>query len=177
VTVTALCPGPTQSGFSAAAGAGSTRLYSRQTAMSSADVARAGYQGLNNSRRVVVTGLRNKLLVQSVRMSPRRVVTMVGRRLWRARERSARHGGPESKGGVEATVRVAKADLVPTSANLLPSSASLAELAGACERFCELVTPASIARRGRCRWCGWPPSTCTCCPPSRTPGVGGRPAG
>jgi hypothetical protein len=82
VTVTALCPGPTQSGFSAAAGAGSTRLYSRQKAMSSADVARAGYQGLNSGRRVVVTGLRNKLLVQSVRVSPRRVVTMVGRRLW-----------------------------------------------------------------------------------------------
>jgi transposase len=46
---------------------------------------------------------------------------------------------PESKGGVEATVRVAKADLVPTSANLLPSYASFAELAGTCERFCELV--------------------------------------
>ena len=42
---------------------------------------------------------------------------------------------------MEATGRVAKADLVPTSAkaNLLPSSASFAELAGACERFCELV--------------------------------------
>jgi short-subunit dehydrogenase len=50
--------------------------------MSSADVARAGYEGLNSGRRVVVTGLRNKLLVQSVRMSPRRIVTMVGRRLW-----------------------------------------------------------------------------------------------
>jgi short-subunit dehydrogenase len=82
VTVTALCPGPTQSGFSAAAGAGSTRLYGKQKLMSSADVARAGYQGLNGGRRVVVTGVRNKLLVQSVRTSPRRVVTMVGRRLW-----------------------------------------------------------------------------------------------
>jgi uncharacterized protein len=82
VTVTALCPGPTQSGFSATAGAGSTRLYSRQKPMSSADVARAGYDGLNSGRRVVVPGLRNKLLVQSARMSPRRIVTMVGRRLW-----------------------------------------------------------------------------------------------
>jgi short-subunit dehydrogenase len=82
VTVTALCPGPTQTGFSAAAGAGSTRLYRKQKPMSSADVARIGYEGLNNGRRVVVTGLRNKLLVQSARMSPRRVVTMVGRRLW-----------------------------------------------------------------------------------------------
>jgi hypothetical protein len=82
VTVTALCPGPTQSGFSATAGAGSTRLYSRQKPMSSADVARAGYEGLRSGRRVVITGLRNKLLVQSARMSPRRLVTMVGRTLW-----------------------------------------------------------------------------------------------
>jgi uncharacterized protein len=82
VTVTALCPGPTQTGFSAAAGAGATRLYRKQKPMSSADVARAGYQGLHDGRRVVVTGLRNKLLVQSTRVSPRRVVTVVGRRLW-----------------------------------------------------------------------------------------------
>lgn len=39
---------------------------------------------------------------------------------------------PESKGGVEATVRVAKADLVPTEANLLPAYQSFAALAGAC---------------------------------------------
>ena len=82
VTVTALCPGATLTGFSTVAGAGSTRLYGKLKPMSSADVARAGYQGLHDGRRVVVTGLRNKLLVQSARVSPRRVVTMVARRLW-----------------------------------------------------------------------------------------------
>jgi transposase len=46
---------------------------------------------------------------------------------------------PESKGGVEATVKLAKADLVPTSANLLPAYASFAELDGACQQFCERV--------------------------------------
>ena len=46
---------------------------------------------------------------------------------------------PESKGGVEATVRIAKADLVPTSANLLPAYDTFAELADACERFLERV--------------------------------------
>lgn len=39
---------------------------------------------------------------------------------------------PQSKGGSEATVRIAKADLVPTSANLRESYDSFAELAGAC---------------------------------------------
>jgi len=42
---------------------------------------------------------------------------------------------PESKGGSEATVRVAKADLVPTDANLLAGYGSWAELVTACEAF------------------------------------------
>lgn len=42
---------------------------------------------------------------------------------------------PESKGGSEATVRVAKADLVPTDANLRPAYGSFAELAQACTEF------------------------------------------
>jgi hypothetical protein len=42
---------------------------------------------------------------------------------------------PESKGGSEATVRIAKADLVPTDANLRDDYASWAELATACEAF------------------------------------------
>lgn len=42
---------------------------------------------------------------------------------------------PESKGGSEASVRVAKADLVPTEANLLEVYSSWAELVDACEQF------------------------------------------
>jgi hypothetical protein len=42
---------------------------------------------------------------------------------------------PESKGGSEATVRVAKADLVPTDANLLAGYATWGELVEACEGF------------------------------------------
>jgi hypothetical protein len=39
---------------------------------------------------------------------------------------------PQSKGGSEATVRVAKADLVPTDHNLLPAYRSMSELEDAC---------------------------------------------
>jgi transposase len=46
---------------------------------------------------------------------------------------------PESKGGVEATVKIAKADLVPTDANLLPGYGSFAELQDACRSFCDRV--------------------------------------
>jgi hypothetical protein len=43
---------------------------------------------------------------------------------------------PATKGGSEATVRIAKADLVPTAANLLPGYASFAGLEAACGEFC-----------------------------------------
>jgi len=46
---------------------------------------------------------------------------------------------PESKGGAEATVRIAKADLVPTSTNLRPGYGAFAELVAASDRFCQDV--------------------------------------
>jgi transposase len=46
---------------------------------------------------------------------------------------------PESKGGSEATVRIAKADLVPTEHNLLGDYESFAALEAACDAFCERV--------------------------------------
>lgn len=46
---------------------------------------------------------------------------------------------PESKGGSEATVRIAKADLVPTDHNLRPEYDDFACLEAACEAFTEKV--------------------------------------
>jgi transposase len=46
---------------------------------------------------------------------------------------------PESKGGSEATVRIAKADLVPTEHNLRREYEDFAELEQACEAFCDRV--------------------------------------
>lgn len=46
---------------------------------------------------------------------------------------------PASKGGSESTVKIAKADLVPTDDNLLPAYESFAELRAACDAFCEQV--------------------------------------
>jgi transposase len=46
---------------------------------------------------------------------------------------------PESKGGVEATVKIAKADLVPADANLLAAYVSFGELEEACRAFCARV--------------------------------------
>jgi Mu transposase, C-terminal domain/Integrase core domain len=46
---------------------------------------------------------------------------------------------PESKGGTEATVKIAKADLVPAEANLREEYASFGELEAACREFCDRV--------------------------------------
>lgn len=56
---------------------------------------------------------------------------------------------PETKGGSEATVRVAKADLVPTEANLLEAYGSFGELEEACRCFCDTVNgrPHRMTRR------------------------------
>ena len=79
VTVTALCPGPTETGFAAEAKMTGSRLFTMMRPMSPAKVARAGYRAMKAGRRVVIPGLRNKLLAQSVRVSPRRLVTKIVR--------------------------------------------------------------------------------------------------
>ena len=88
-------------------------------------------------------------------------------------------GGRPSKGGSEATVRVAKADLVPTDANLLaglrqtgrrwrrPARRSASEVN---------ARPHRVTRRPR--WRCWPrnATVCTACPSIRGPRRSGRPA-
>ncbi|WP_226931209.1 MULTISPECIES: Mu transposase domain-containing protein [Parafrankia] len=56
---------------------------------------------------------------------------------------------PQTRGGSEATVRIAKADLVPTEANLRAGYGAFAELEAACELFCAQVNarPHRAARR------------------------------
>lgn len=56
---------------------------------------------------------------------------------------------PETKGGSEATVRIAKADLVPTDANLRPAHRSFADLAAACAAFCAEVNGRTHRETGR----------------------------
>src|SRR5437763_17157404 len=85
---------------------------------------------------------------------------------------------PESKGGAENTVKIAKSDLVPTPANLLPEYRAFAELADACAERCERVNacvhrePAATpnARRGIAGRSG------TSCPNSRLRSLSGRSA-
>lgn len=78
VVVSALCPGPTETGFVAAAGMGDSKLFDRAV-MDARTVAREGYRGLLAGRAVVVPGFRNNLLARTVGMMPRGLVTKVVR--------------------------------------------------------------------------------------------------
>jgi uncharacterized protein len=81
VTVTALCPGPTATGFAGVAGMESSRLFKISKPMDSAAVARFGYEAMKRGKRVAIPGIRNKLLTQSIRISPRWMVTTIVRKL------------------------------------------------------------------------------------------------
>jgi short-subunit dehydrogenase len=76
VTVTAVCPGPTETNFAAAAGGQSIRLFKRQ-GMSAPAVAELGYRAFRRGRVVVVTGLLNRTMALCTHLAPRSVARRV----------------------------------------------------------------------------------------------------
>ena len=88
VTMTALCPGPTHTGFAERAGLRGFDGMRGGVAMGADAVAERGYAGLMRGERVVVPGSINKVIAQAARVAPRRLVTLVAARLNRGRARS-----------------------------------------------------------------------------------------
>ena len=80
VTVTALCPGATTTEFQSRANMGHIALF-RYNSMTAEAVARIGYRGMLQGRRLVVTGLFNRFGAFSVRFAPRGLVTRIVRRV------------------------------------------------------------------------------------------------
>lgn len=78
VHVSCLCPGPTQSKFRDRAGTGKTRLSNRKV-MTSMEVARQGYAGFRNNKRVVITGFSNAMTARLVPFLPRRTLLKIVR--------------------------------------------------------------------------------------------------
>jgi short-subunit dehydrogenase len=81
VRVTALCPGPVDTGFAQASGLSESLLMRAPGKVSAVDVARAGWEGLAAGRAVVVPGLFTKVAMQSLRLAPRRLATGLAGRL------------------------------------------------------------------------------------------------
>lgn len=80
VTVTILCPGYTPTEFHEVAGTTGVTLRGMPSPDTAA-VARAAWEATKRGKRIVIPGVANKIGVQSLRLSPRAVVTKVVRRL------------------------------------------------------------------------------------------------
>jgi uncharacterized protein len=80
VSVTALCPGPTLTGFQQRAGIERARLLRGPLVLEAKEVAACAYRATLEGRRVVVPGIANKVMVQALRVLPRGFVAQMARR-------------------------------------------------------------------------------------------------
>jgi len=78
VRVSALCPGPTETGFVAAAGMVESKLFDANV-MDARSVAVEGYRGMLSGKTIVIPGFRNRLLASGYRFAPRGLITKVVR--------------------------------------------------------------------------------------------------
>ncbi len=76
VRVTALCPGPTETGFARRAAAEDVALF-QGSILTAEGVARKGYRGLMRGKRIVIPGLKFKILLAAQKFAPRSLVTKI----------------------------------------------------------------------------------------------------
>lgn len=79
ITVTTLCPGPTESEFKVRAGSQRSRLF-EAIVMDAPRVAREGYEGMMKGKPLVIPGVRNKLIPIAARLVPRPLMVMLSHR-------------------------------------------------------------------------------------------------
>jgi len=77
VTVTTLCPGPTESGFMDYSGMGESKLVKGRKLPSSKTVAVYGHKAMMKGKAVAIHGFVFKLLVFSLRLIPRKLVAFL----------------------------------------------------------------------------------------------------
>ena len=85
VTVTALCPGPTASGFQAGAAMENSKLVHGKKLPTAASVAAFGVKAMQRGDVVAVPGIGNKMLAASIRVSPRPLVRRLVHKLQEAK--------------------------------------------------------------------------------------------
>ena len=86
VSITALCPGPTQSGFQKEARMDSSmEVLSKENVMDVKTVANAGFDALMNKQVVRIVGFRNEITANSIRIIPRSIVRKIVKRIQQTR--------------------------------------------------------------------------------------------
>lgn len=81
VTATALCPGPTKTGFAKASNVEGTRLFRGSMTMEARPVARDGYQAMLLGKALVISGVRNKAIAFLTRLTPKVLLSWIMRQL------------------------------------------------------------------------------------------------
>jgi len=79
VTVTALCPGPTESGFQSAAALEESKLIKGKKLPSAVSVAQYGYKALMQGKRVAIHGFMNAIMAHAIGFFPRGMVLKMAR--------------------------------------------------------------------------------------------------
>lgn len=86
ISVTTLCPGPTESEFKMRAGSQRSRLF-QAFLMDTPRVARVGYAAMMKGQAVAIPGLRNKVIPVAVRFVPRPMIATLSHRAARPVEK------------------------------------------------------------------------------------------
>ena len=86
VSVTVVCPGPTETQFQKTAGMEGTNLFRNNFVMTAEEVAALGYKGLMKGKTLVIAGKVNKVLAFSSRLAPRKMAASVTRMLHEKRK-------------------------------------------------------------------------------------------
>lgn len=78
ITISALCPGPTKTGFSDRANLSSSKLF-ESGALHVEDVAKVGYEQFMRGKTIIILGAKFKVATMLPRFFPRKLITKVVR--------------------------------------------------------------------------------------------------
>jgi short-subunit dehydrogenase len=81
VTITTLCPGPTESGFQAAANLEESKLFKGKKLPTSKEVAEYGYKAMMQGKTIAIHGLMNAIMAYAIRFVPRSLVVKLVRKV------------------------------------------------------------------------------------------------
>jgi uncharacterized protein len=81
VSVTCLCPGPTESGFKEVASLEESNLFKGKKLPTSKEVAEFGYKAMMKNKMTVIHGFMNTLMATSIRFTPRKIALWVVRKI------------------------------------------------------------------------------------------------
>lgn len=102
VTVTTLCPGPTDTDFFPKAGMIDTKVFQESKVMAPQEVAAAAYEGLIKGERLVVPGAMNKAMVMGRRFMPESMQAKMNEKMYEGTdpaERKRERGDVETESG------------------------------------------------------------------------------